>query len=101
MNQVLSWKLFVPMGRLTFIVYLTHYTYIATYHGLSRKPLDFSMMFQWVFLFGIIVWSFTMAVIIALIVEIPFVNLEQLITSNKKPPLEKYGTILHSHKLLH
>ena len=71
----------MPLGRLTYVVYLTHYNYIKTINLLARKPLYYSFLPQLVTYFGILVLTFGFATVIAVAVEIPFLKLEKLITS--------------------
>lgn len=88
---MLSWKMFIPLGRLTFVVYLTHFNYITAINALSRKPHDFNMYKEIVIVLGIIAMSFVLAIVIAILVEIPFLNLERLINPSKRPN-KKYSS---------
>lgn len=82
-NQFLSWKVFVPLGRLTYVVYLIHQNYLIVYHANLRKPYFYNKTTHTQHYFGVLFIVFLMAYAICLTVEVPLLNLERLlITSN-------------------
>ena len=81
-NRILSWGFFTPLSRLSYIVYLTHYTYIKTVFALYRKPLYYTFILSIVFYVGILVVTFILSSLIAIVVEIPFLNLLNFTTAS-------------------
>ena len=96
-NRILSWEYFAPLSRLSYIVYLTHYTYIKTIFALYRKPLYYTFILTIIFYVGILVVTFLLSSFIAIVVEIPFLNLLNLITPSSprtKPNEVSFKTCL-------
>jgi len=45
-NRFLSWRGFIPLGRLTYCVYLIHLTYLGAFFAHSRKPMYYTTFNQ-------------------------------------------------------
>nr|XP_006818636.1 PREDICTED: nose resistant to fluoxetine protein 6-like [Saccoglossus kowalevskii] len=93
-NQVLSWKLWIPLSRLTYCVYLIHPVMIST-HNAKREVLmhytDEEMIY---FYIGVVSLSYMAAIALSLCIELPLAEVEKTIlkkftkkpkTSQKKP----------------
>ena len=80
-NRFLSWKVFIPLGRLTYVVYLVHQNYLLVYHSYIRKPYYYTKFTHAEHYFGVILMVFFMAFAICLSVEVPLLNLEKLLIS--------------------
>ncbi|XP_059352860.1 nose resistant to fluoxetine protein 6-like isoform X2 [Daphnia carinata] len=78
-NRFLSWKAFIPLARLTYVVYLVHFTYLTVYHGYIRKPYYYTKFTHAEHYFGVIFIVFLMAFAICLTAEVPLLNLEKLL----------------------
>ena len=83
-NRFLSWKAFIPLARLTYVVYLVHFTYLTAYHGYIRKPYYYTKFTHAEHYFGVLLMVFFMAFAISLTVEVPLLNLEKLLISPTK-----------------
>lgn len=78
-NQFLSWKVFVPLGRLTYAVYLIHQNYLFVYHSYLRKPYYYTRTSHTEHYFGTLLMVFLMAYGVCITVELPLLNLERLL----------------------
>ena len=80
-NTLLSWKLWVPLGKLTYMVYLIHPLVMAYYYSVSEMKFlysDVNYAFQYV---SILVMTYVISFLAVLLVESPLVQLEKVITS--------------------
>ncbi|XP_035212217.1 nose resistant to fluoxetine protein 6-like [Stegodyphus dumicola] len=78
-NTILSWKAFVPLGRLTFAVYLLHPIVQAVFMGNKTtltQPDHFIIVY---YFFGHLIVTFVLGAIISMIFEAPFMNLEKIL----------------------
>lgn len=82
-NNILSWKGFLPLGRLTYCVYLIHYDYINLFYSAMRKQYYYTLFGQFTTYFGMLVIVFGLAFGISVCIEASFLNLEKLIFSWK------------------
>lgn len=82
-NNFLSWKIFIPLGRLTYVVYLIHLNYLTVFHAFTRQPYYYTKFNHTEHYFGTILMVFFMAFVICLTVEVPFLNLERLILPSR------------------
>lgn len=76
-NQFLSWKLFLPISRLSYAAYLIHYNIIKAYASHLRKPFYFTECVYATTYFGILVITFAIAFVLSVVVEMPFLNLDK------------------------
>jgi peptidoglycan/LPS O-acetylase OafA/YrhL len=82
-NHVLSWKGFLPLGRLTYCVFLIHYDYLNVFYSAMRKQYYYTIFGQISIYFGVLVVVFGLAFVISVTLEASFLNLEKLIFSSK------------------
>lgn len=79
LGEFLSWKGFVPLSRITFMVYLNHPILIVLV-VYSRRTLahlnDFEMAYQFV---GHVTVNYAAALILSLVIDIPFRNLKRIV----------------------
>jgi len=80
-NRLLSWKAFIPLGRLTYVVYLIHFEYMLVYWSHARKPYYYTVFDHIQHYFGVLLMVFLLAFFISVTVEAPFLNLEKLLFS--------------------
>lgn len=78
-NNILSWKLWVPMARLTFLAYLTHVLVIQVFAGTRRTISRFDHSTAvWQF-FGYLVPTYLIAFAGSILVEMPFLSLQKIV----------------------
>lgn len=78
-NQFLSWSPFVPLGRLTFAIYLVSMHLQFLFHLQNRQPIYFSNYHMVNLFFGHLVMSCLVALVCTLLVEAPFMQLLKLV----------------------
>jgi peptidoglycan/LPS O-acetylase OafA/YrhL len=83
-NRFLSWKGFLPLGRLTYCVYLIHYDYLTVFNSAIRKQYYYTMFGTVITCFGVLVFCFGLAFVAAVTIEASFLNLEKLVFSSSK-----------------
>ena len=82
MNHVLSWKLFVPLSRLCYAVFLIHPLYIKAYNSHQRKPVYITESYFITTYLGILTAVFTLASAASVCIEMPFLKLNSLLTQH-------------------
>ncbi|XP_046461507.1 nose resistant to fluoxetine protein 6-like [Daphnia pulex] len=82
-NRLLSWKGFLPLGRVTYCVYLIHYDFLVAYYSAMRKRFYYTLFEQFTVCFGLLVMTFGIAFLVSVTLEASFLNLEKLIFSSK------------------
>ena len=83
-NLGLSWKVFIPLGRLCYAAYLINLTFIRMLISRRRNPsyisdTDFMMDFL-----GFLTATFFFSFIASLLVEMPFLNLDKLLLTDHR-----------------
>ncbi|GFT13903.1 nose resistant to fluoxetine protein 6 [Nephila pilipes] len=91
-NKILSWKVWRPMGKLTFLIYLIHPILQVSYIANFRTIQEFTHIQLILQGFGYFVMSMLLAVICNLLVESPFANLEKIIFNMEFKREEKEET---------
>ncbi|KFM62404.1 Nose resistant to fluoxetine protein 6, partial [Stegodyphus mimosarum] len=80
-NYILSWPIWVPLARLSFLIYLTSLGIQFIFMGTFRNVSDLSnIIIVWRFI-GDLFASAVMAFIIAMLIEVPFLNIQKLVFS--------------------
>ncbi|KAL3842202.1 hypothetical protein ACJMK2_020242 [Sinanodonta woodiana] len=83
-NALLSWKIFIPLGRLTYCVYLLHPVIMSIYFE-SRRQLLYMTDLEIVFIFcGSMVLCYAAGFVASLAFESPFMGLEKAIFHRDK-----------------
>lgn len=78
-NAILSWKLWAPLGRLTYAAYLVHPMVLFAFYLTMVEPLPFTYL-NFIYLFiSNVVLSYSIAYIVSMAVEAPMMQLEKLI----------------------
>ncbi|XP_021359994.1 nose resistant to fluoxetine protein 6-like [Mizuhopecten yessoensis] len=78
-NDLLSWKLFVPLGRLSYCIYLTHLLVIMRYLSSLRLPI-YATNLEFIFMFlGTLVMSVLVSIVASLAFEAPMMAIEKAI----------------------
>ncbi|KAI9551728.1 hypothetical protein GHT06_022064 [Daphnia sinensis] len=96
-QRFLSCKLFLPFSRLSYAVYLLHLHYIFAYVAHMRKPVYFTDCIAFTTYLGALVFTFIMAFVVSVFVEMPFANLDKLLFPNKtKAQLQTQKTHTHT-----
>uniref|UniRef100_A0A0P5TA70 Nose resistant to fluoxetine protein n=1 Tax=Daphnia magna TaxID=35525 RepID=A0A0P5TA70_9CRUS len=89
-NRLLSWKGFLPLGRLTYCVYLIHFDFLIIFYAALRKRFYYSLPDQFTTCFGILLICFGMAFVVSVSLEASFLNLEKFIFSSR-PKSKPHG----------
>ncbi|XP_023215921.1 nose resistant to fluoxetine protein 6-like [Centruroides sculpturatus] len=83
-NTILSWKAWIPFSRLSFTIYLIHplvqWVYMAYQHE-RMYPSHHTGIYL---IFGHFMISLGIALVVSLMLESPFMNLEKIIFSRKR-----------------
>ena len=82
-NSFLSWKVFMPLSRLCYAAFLVNLNLIKVYSVHQDNPLYYNEGQIAVFLIGLVNVVFFLSFILSLLVEVPFLNLEQLIFAQR------------------
>ncbi|XP_061188236.1 nose resistant to fluoxetine protein 6-like [Saccostrea echinata] len=78
-NTILSWKVFVPLSRLSYAAYLIHLIIIYAYFLSRRMPIYMTdLELVYLFLSNLVV-SYGAAFVVSLLFESPFMALEKVI----------------------
>ncbi|XP_060563326.1 nose resistant to fluoxetine protein 6-like [Ruditapes philippinarum] len=78
-NEVLSWKAFVPLGRLTYSAYLIHPLVMIVFYMSRNTPTYFSI-YEVIYLFlGHLCLSYGIGFVVSLVFESPMMGLEKTI----------------------
>jgi peptidoglycan/LPS O-acetylase OafA/YrhL len=78
-NRLLSSKVFIPLSRATYSIYLTHVWIVWTFWGSKRELVDMGT-YQMVLLFlGVITMAFITGAIFSLLFESPFFTLQKFL----------------------
>ncbi|XP_062593447.1 nose resistant to fluoxetine protein 6-like [Saccostrea cucullata] len=78
-NTILSWKVFVPLSRLSYAAYLVHVIIIYAYFFSRRMPIYLTdLELVYLFLSNLVV-SYGAAFVVSLLFESPFMALEKVI----------------------
>uniref|UniRef100_A0A5S6R5D4 NRF domain-containing protein n=1 Tax=Trichuris muris TaxID=70415 RepID=A0A5S6R5D4_TRIMR len=79
-NDFLSWKVWIPLSRLTYCLYLVHPILIQAIYASQSKPIHFSGHYQMVhYFFGHLVLSIIIAFVTSVSFEMPIASIEPLI----------------------
>lgn len=88
LNKLFSWKVFMPLSRLSYAVYLFHPIYIKAYYSYMRKPLHSTEISFITTYSGILTMTFLIASVVSVGIEMPFNKLDKLLivenTDSKK-----------------
>lgn len=82
-NNLLSWRGWVPISRLTYTAYLIHITFIYTYYMPSEVPWHISIQEFSINFIGFLGITYAAALLFSLAVEYPFANMEKLFLPSK------------------
>jgi len=94
-NTILSWEGFTPLSRLTYVTYLVNVDYVKVFYiGLSRTFFYYSKVNLVMTYFAVLVVSFVLAFFLSIAIEMPFLNLNRILTT---PPKSKNFTFLALH----
>lgn len=80
-NTILSWKAFIPLSRLTFLVYLVHPLLILWHTAYLKKPYYTTQFFTGYVYIGHLFASYCLSFSLTLTFESPFILLERIITA--------------------
>ncbi|KAF8795657.1 Nose resistant to fluoxetine protein 6 like protein [Argiope bruennichi] len=82
-TKFLSWKLFIPLSRLTYCAYLVHPILIHAYYQAYPTALYFTELLMVTNFMGFLIMSYGIAFLFSLTFESPLMNLEKLIVKRK------------------
>ncbi|KRZ89066.1 Nose resistant to fluoxetine protein 6, partial [Trichinella sp. T8] len=90
LNDFLSWKIWIPLSRLTYSAYLVHPILIRCYYASQNKPLHYNNNYQMAHYFlGHLLFSFLLALVVNLTLEAPFQVLESFSLNTKDRSIRK------------
>ena len=78
-NEFLSWRMWIPLSRLSYNAYLVHFIVLIYFFNSQEIPIhyqDTAMVFNFI---SITVVSYAAAFLLAVSVEFPISNLEKLV----------------------
>ncbi|GBM27824.1 hypothetical protein AVEN_172714-1, partial [Araneus ventricosus] len=78
-NSLLSWKVWIPLSRLTYCAYLVHPIIQNGYYLSVRRLIEFSHISVILFYLGFLIISYTAALATTLLFESPVIRLEKYI----------------------
>ncbi|KAL3870249.1 hypothetical protein ACJMK2_038326 [Sinanodonta woodiana] len=83
-NTLLSWNVFVPLGRLTYCAYLIHPVVMYLYYGSLRNTIIFNDLNISYLFVGHLVFAYAAAFILSLAFESPMMGLEKVLFKRDK-----------------
>ncbi|XP_052271263.1 nose resistant to fluoxetine protein 6-like [Dreissena polymorpha] len=83
-NNILKWKFWAPMGRLTYTAYLIHPMILFGYYLNLLSPLEYTDITMVYMFIGNLILSYAGAYIVSMAFEAPMMNLEKLILGKSK-----------------
>ncbi|XP_076348336.1 O-acyltransferase like protein-like [Tachypleus tridentatus] len=83
-NTLLSWKPFISLDRLTYMVYLIHHVIVYVYNGYVRNLINTKEITIAYIMFGHILLSYLISAICVLLVESPFFAIRQKFLSRSR-----------------
>ncbi|OXU24332.1 hypothetical protein TSAR_009169 [Trichomalopsis sarcophagae] len=89
-STVLSWKLFQPLSRISYCVYLVHYVVQLTEQSAQRTPNYFSDYFIFHDFLGDLAISIVIGFFLSLLFESPFLVLEKMLFRRKRKSVEVF-----------
>lgn len=78
-NKVLSWRAFVPLSRLTYLVYLVHPLLILWHTAYLKKPFYTTQFFVGYVYLGHVFSAYCLSFSLSLTFESPFILLERIL----------------------
>ena len=78
-NKFLSWGLFVPLARMTYMVYLTHVGLIYGYYYSINYAVEMTDLVFVYYYIGMALVAFGVGYVGTLALEMPFINLEKML----------------------
>ncbi|CAG7726227.1 unnamed protein product, partial [Allacma fusca] len=85
-NKILSLKIFIPLGRLTYCMYLVQTITILTYYGSGTHTKRFSKYTTVNEFFGLTIITGLVSYIVSMALESPFMQLEKIIFGSTRKP---------------
>lgn len=95
-NKFLSWKIFIPLSRLTYTSYLVHPLILVYTYTSVETMLHVDMYILVVYYIGQLVLTHMIAYIVAMLVEFPSSNMIKLLTNcflNPSPTENPYAAV--------
>ncbi|WAR11331.1 NRF6-like protein [Mya arenaria] len=78
-NELLSWRGFIPLSRLTYCAYLIHPLVMVTFYT-NRRQLTYFTQFELIYLFlGHMTMTYGLSFIVSLVFEAPMMGLEKAV----------------------
>ncbi|XP_064616949.1 nose resistant to fluoxetine protein 6-like [Liolophura sinensis] len=82
-NDILSWRVWAPLGRLTYCAYLFHPLVLFCYYGNKRKTVHYTDIELSTVFVGNLTLSYAVAFLVSMIVEALMLSLEKLVFKKK------------------
>ncbi|XP_077505446.1 nose resistant to fluoxetine protein 6-like [Amblyomma americanum] len=94
-NKVLSWRAFVPLSRLTYLVYLVHPLLILWHTAYLKKPFYTTQFFVGYVYLGHLFSAYCLSFSLSLTFESPFILLERILLGK---PIRQNGYHIEHEK---
>ena len=85
----LSSKVFLPLSRISYAVYLVHFGFIKSYVSHMRQPIYLTEYYYFTVYLGILLIVSMIASVVTVIVEQPFLNADKLLFPRKSRNLSE------------
>ncbi|XP_076301783.1 nose resistant to fluoxetine protein 6-like isoform X2 [Lasioglossum baleicum] len=83
-NQILSFKLWIPLSRLTFSAYLIHPLVISTINLNNSYPQYFDLLTASIMALGFAVMTYVCSVMLSLVAEAPAIKVFKILTTSNR-----------------
>ncbi|XP_058803540.1 uncharacterized protein LOC131671268 [Phymastichus coffea] len=84
LSYILSCRIFLPLSRLSYCVYLVHFVLQLVHAASLRTSIYFSAYYVWRSFFGTLIFSIGAAFFLALLFESPIIVLEKMLLNRKR-----------------
>ncbi|KAL0101533.1 hypothetical protein PUN28_018985 [Cardiocondyla obscurior] len=89
-NYLLSWRGWIPLSKLTYCAYLSHYLFILSHVGAVRTTGNLTQMNVMRAFFANLVFTMMVSVLWSLCFEVPFMKIDSILLSGRKRNLSKH-----------
>ena len=79
LNEFLSSKMFLPISRLSYPIYLINFTLNTAYVSYLRVPYNVNLLNLIIAALGMLILALILSVFLSIFIEMPFRNLEKIV----------------------
>ncbi|KYQ47033.1 Nose resistant to fluoxetine protein 6 [Trachymyrmex zeteki] len=88
-NYLLSWSGWIPLSKLTYCAYLSHYLFVLLHVGAVRTTGNLTQMNVMRAFFANLMFTMIISVLWSLCFEMPFMTIDRILLSGRKQNLSK------------